>query len=402
MSFPRVATLVLVLGAAAADECSWCEAGACDVSVGNVTKAHFNTSITAAVGGRAFPYWRPAGQPELGAPAATAELAVIVHHGAGRNADDYCRYMMNSVRRAGLGATALVFAPQVYEAADAGLDAARELWWDASDDDGLDDARGARDWKWGGNSTAELGASLSTFSVLDELVGALADAAAYPRLARVVVAGHSAGGQIAQRYALFSRLAPPPFALEVVVANPSSVTYLDARRPALAAPRTCGFCDNATIANATWAFAAPAAGLACAATYDDYGYGLGGAAALPDYPAATGADAARAQYAARRVTYASGSSDVCDAPYMTAHDCVACRPDDGGLDGSCEADAQGYCRMARLHAFAQYVHLYYGERNVSSASHRLVAVPGVGHSGCAMFQSAEFTDAVLLSPQARA
>ena len=62
----------------------------------------------------------------------------------------------------------------------------------------------------------------------------------------------------------------------------------------------------------------------------------------------------------------------------------------------------GYCRMARLHAFAQYVHLYYGERNVSSASHRLVAVPGVGHSGCAMFQSAEFTDAVLLSSQARA
>jgi hypothetical protein len=42
--------------------------------------------------------------------------------------------------------------------------------------------------------------------VLDEMLLALADRTVFPNLARVVVSGHSAGGQIVQRYALFSKL----------------------------------------------------------------------------------------------------------------------------------------------------------------------------------------------------
>ncbi len=48
-----------------------------------------------------------------------------------------------------------------------------------------------------------------------------------------------------------------------------------------------------------------------------------------------------------------GESDVCDAPFMEANSCVTCSVEDGGLDTSCEAETQGWCRMARLHAFSQ-------------------------------------------------
>ena len=46
--------------------------------------------------------------------------------------------------------------------------------------------------------------------------------------------------------------------------------------------------------------------------YASYGYGLDGH--LPPYLAARGVAPMRAAYRTRRVTYLSGSSDVCDAP----------------------------------------------------------------------------------------
>ena len=95
----------------------------------------------------------------------------------------------------------------------------------------------------------------------------------------------------------------------------------------------------------------------------------------------------RAAYGRRNVTYLSGSSDVCDRPFQTREACTpGCTPDDGGLDTSCEAMAQGHCRMMRAHAFVQYVRGFYAEGHLS---HRLVAIPRVGHNGCAVFQSAQ-------------
>ncbi|KAH8075922.1 hypothetical protein JL720_10379 [Aureococcus anophagefferens] len=352
--------LALVLRTAAAEafvaspapECAWCEAGndACNHSYAAYELDLVETSISGAVGGRRFPLWRPAYQPPFGAPS-PATLAVVVHHGALRNGDAYCAH--------------------IYEAGDAGLDEATMLWWGASADDGVEPDRGERDWHWGGNSTAELGASLSSFSVLDEIIEALE--AAHPALERVVVAGHSAGGQIAMRYALFSRL-ETRLAVEYFVANPSSVTYLNASRPALP-PQRC--CDNATIASTSYAFAAP--GGRCA-DYDAYGYGLAGP--LPDYAAATTAARAIDAYGRRTVVYVSGAADVCDARYAAR----GAPPASSTTAGSAVLRrAQGWCRMERLHAFAQFVTAFYG-----GDVHALVSVPDVGHSGCGIFQSREF------------
>ena len=158
--------------ASPAPECAWCEAGndACNHSYAAYELDLVETSISGAVGGRRFPLWRPAYQPPFGAPS-PATLAVVVHHGALRNGDAYCAHVANAVLATGRDpASVLVVCPQIYEAGDAGLDEATMLWWGASADDGVEPDRGERDWHWGGNSTAELGASLSTFSVLDELV----------------------------------------------------------------------------------------------------------------------------------------------------------------------------------------------------------------------------------------
>ena len=348
------------------------------------------------------------------------KVGIIVHHGAARNGNEYLCYMANAV----LAATGnspdgsskseyVVVSPQVYEKADAGLNATTMIYWDEDglDDDGPDDQNGAHDWKWGGDSTRDLPVGLSTFSVLDTFVREFSDKSVFPNLESVVVAGHSAGGQLVQRYALFNRVdsiggwsssssyahwhsAAPK--LDYVVANPSSEAYLDGRRAVRdVKERTCdNLCDNSTLVNKRFDFQVPdKKGDDCTkASYDYYGYGLDPSIPLPPYPSSTGRSKAIAQYGPRSVTYLAGLSDVCDYDFMTQNDCFGgiCNPDDGGLDTSCEAEVQGPCRLARLLAYKQYVDLFYGKK-----THDIVTVKFVGHSGCGMFQSQEFRERFL-------
>jgi len=390
--------------------CSWCEGGdaTCDWTYSSFDFEGFNTSVSASVEGRAMPYVKPTSQVALGVRDDAVTTAIIVHHGAGRNAEDYLSYMVNAIlnnqgsENAVQLKNTIVVAPQVYEAGDDGLDQDIHLWWDESSDDGFDADTGERDWKWGGNSTSELPASISTFQVLDEMLDTLADKSLYPNLQSIVMAGHSAGGQIMQRYALFSTRGKGGerdlgLDIEYYVANPSSTTYLGPERPVKVDEddRDCAFCINSTIETQDWTFATPSADLECASTYNKYGYGLEGD--LPDYPASTTVAKALAQYPLRRVTYMSGQSDVCDTVYMQANQCVDCTPDDGGLDPSCEGYSQGWCRMSRLHGFAKYVQVFY-DQGEAAETHHLMSVPNVGHSGCGMFQSAEFAAQALTKP----
>ena len=56
-------------------------------------------------------------------------------------------------------------------------------------------------------SVASSGQTVSSFAVLDQIIESLVhDTKAYPNLQQVVIAGHSSGGQIVQRHALFTRL----------------------------------------------------------------------------------------------------------------------------------------------------------------------------------------------------
>ena len=100
------------------------------------------------------------------------------------------------------------------------------VWWNGTFPVGY--------WRAGAESDPRAdpsgGRTVSSFAVLDEIVQAIvANRKTYPRVRLVVIAGHSSGGQIVQRHALFTRL-PPSLPVRHAVANPSSFAYLDARR----------------------------------------------------------------------------------------------------------------------------------------------------------------------------
>ena len=84
---------------------------------------------------------------------------------------------------------------------------------------------------------------VTAFGALDALLTRFADAQAFPALKAVVVAGHSAGGQLSQRYAAVARadaaLKARGVAVRIVVANPSSYLWFGAERPYPPAPGAC-------------------------------------------------------------------------------------------------------------------------------------------------------------------
>jgi Putative serine esterase (DUF676) len=110
------------------------------------------------------------------------------------------------------------------------------------------------DWRVGAQSDPECCGNtnktrekktISSFDILDQMLGVLTDRDLYPNMDKISIVGHSAGGQMIQRYAIMSLLAAAYDVDEIdwinmqfVVANPSSYTYLDERRFAY----NCGHC----------------------------------------------------------------------------------------------------------------------------------------------------------------
>jgi pimeloyl-ACP methyl ester carboxylesterase len=288
------------------------------------------------LGGAELPLYASA---QLGEPKPDLDHAVVVIHGTLRNADIYFPGMMEARRKA--GARSLVIAPQFLARVDLekhGLAGSRLARWSL---DG---------WKEGALSESD--PAISSFAALDGVLDHLADRARYPALRSIVVAGHSAGGQIGHRYAVLGgadeRLAGKGIALTHVVANPSAYLYLTSERPVaggFAIPDASGCPD-----------------------YDDYKYGLG---KLPSH-FAVDRDGLKARYAKRRVAFLLGEADN--------------DPQHPQLDRTCRAAAQGPNRFDRGKAFHAYERWLFGE--AIAARHTLTTVPSVGHDNAAMFQSA--------------
>lgn len=93
---------------------------------------------------------------------------------------------------------------------------------DASDGDRYDPSD---DWRGGGDAD---GTSVSSFDAIDRILDALSDRAKYPNLKRVTLAGFSAGGQFAWRYAAVGRgILRPDIRLDFAPMAPSSVLRLE-------------------------------------------------------------------------------------------------------------------------------------------------------------------------------
>jgi pimeloyl-ACP methyl ester carboxylesterase len=261
--------------------------------------------------------------------------ALIMVHGAGRDADNYFRTAIAAAFLAGALDDTIVIAPR-FASKDGDCNdmlASDEVSWSCAGDS----------WRSGG--VASSGGSLTSYDFADELLRKLARRQTFPNLRAIVVAGHSAGGQFANRYAMSNRLHDSlGIRITYVVANPSSYAYLDSTRPTADLTEFRPFGDRG---NCT--------------TFDRWPYGLQN---RTGYASTTGDEQLRRQIATRSTSYLLGQLDTLPL---------------AGFDASCPAMAQGPNRLERGKAFGRYVNQKFGAR------HTVSVIPLCGHNARCMF-----------------
>ena len=278
--------------------------------------------------------------------------ALVMVHGAGRNADHYFETATAAAFLAGALGNTIVVAPRLIASPDTAH--ANEVMW----------PNGRNSWRSGGVSPSHAG--ITSFDFLDELLRKLANKKNFPNLTRIVVAGHSAGGQVATRYAMVNKLHDKlGVQISYVVANPSSYAWPAATRPlpegdanpADAYKESLG--DNGEKVHTQFSYgpfdSTKAQG------YNQWPMGLSDFAG---YTAGMDAQQLRKQLAERPTTYLLGQVDVLPL---------------GGFDSSPSAMAQGPTRRARGEAFFKYVSDSLG------AKHQAIIVPECGHNDRCIF-----------------
>jgi len=267
-------------------------------------------------------------------PLPDVQRALIIVHGRLRNAQTYLHSAERAASQAGQGANTLVIAPQFLNESDVQrhhLDR-QVLRWKGND------------WMVGEPSIGP--GQVSSYGAVDQIIKHLGNRTLFPALKEIVVAGHSGGGQVVQRFALIGHDHPTlqreGISLRFVVANPSSYAYFSPQRPV---PFNAASCPG----------------------FDHWKYGL---QQLPDYARGHSAEQLEQAYMARDITYLLGQQDT--------------DPNHPALDKSCEAEAQGAYRLIRGHNYFDYL-----KQRHPQLSQRLVEVPGVGHNG----------DRILTSPE---
>ena len=294
----------------------------------------------------------------LDVPNANVHRALIMVHGALRNADHYFRTATGAAFLARALDDTLIIAPAFHSADRECKDTleAREENWPCNS------------WKSGGDAIGDPG--VSTFDFADAILKKLADKRVFPNLATIVVAGHSAGGQFVERYEMANRvhetLGVPVF---YAIANPSSYAWPDASR---VLPADDGAPQNAVLG---WKEESPHTHLsfgsfdaAKAPAYDHWPYGFEDRSGR--YFAGTSDEQLKKQLVSRPATYLLSQVDTLPL---------------GGFDSSPSAMAQGATRRVRGEAFVTYVN----ERLGGHA--RILIVPECGHNDRCVFT----TDTVL-------
>ena len=283
----------------------------------------------------------------LDVPNRAITRALVMVHGAGRNADHYFETSTGAAFLAGALENTIVLAPRFAAGNDSV--APNEVVWPE---------RG-ENWRSGGALATN--ATYGSFDFMDDLLRMLANKRTFPNLTKIVVAGHSAGGQFATRYAMTNKVHDKlNVELSYVVANPSSYAWPVADRPL-----PTGTADPATADK-------EALGPNGAKVNSDFTYGPfdttkapaynrwpAGLADRKGYTAGMSDDQLRKQLVERPTTYLLGQVDVLPL---------------GGFDSSPNAMAQGPTRRARGEAFFKYVN------EVMGAKHKAIIVSECGHN----------------------
>lgn len=191
--------------------------------------------------------------------------------------------------------------------------------------------------------------NLSAYTILDDWLKTLSTSEVMPNLKDIVIVGHSAGGQMVQRYAVVGKFEPRNhITIRYVVCAPSSYAYPTNERPTGLKPLR--------FAKPTDAQSAKCPG------YNEWGYGLEKPYA---YSKDVDTDAIFKRYATRHVFYICGANDN--------------DPNHASLSRKCGAMVQGQTRLERMQIFFAYLQHAYG--NPINQTHAMAIAPKTGHSG---------------------
>ena len=284
------------------------------------------------------------------------EMALIVVHGAQRNGDDYFCSANAAVEMQKLFSNVLVIALQFYSEADERVDPSF-LYWEESKDG---------PWRYGENSVGPT--HISSFGAMDELTQYLWKS--FPSMDRMVITGHSSGGQFAQRWALLT----PAWAYEynhkmrVVVANPSSYAYLFPLR----------------YIQDQWRI--PDDGSDCH-LYNQWEWGLESDMKMLKknpyvYAKLQNKTMLLERYRKRQLFYLVGGQDKCN---ISSHGWC----NSHGLETTCMDNLQGATRLERNENYI--VSLFKLEMR---QNHVRIVVQGIGHDHSLIFQSIEGQNAI--------
>ena len=283
--------------------------------------------------GKRLPYYRT---HSLHDKDTAIDTVLIIIPGGINNGPKYFAAGLDAARQAGRSASTAVMALQFQTAEE--NPRRDELYWTGAWQQGADSLDGSR---------------TSSFSVLDEVLTRAVGS--FPAATSVVLAGHSSGGQIINRYAATGGDIADHDKITFVVMNPSTYVYIDDRR-----------------ARADGSFAPPGDAAQTCPRYDHWKYGL--VDPQPYVQALTPAEV-RSRMMRRNVVYLGGGADDKTG---------------GGVDARCPAMYQGRTRLERTLTYWRYIQTFPEWR----ANARLAIARGIGHSGGGMIRSKEFGEIV--------
>ena len=392
----------------------------------------------------------PIGDDKNNSLLSNVEMALIVVHGATRNGDDYfcsakatIELQTKFVSKNKNKNKVLVIAPDFLRGLGQNPSPSFLYWNDEKDKDGS--------WRYGADASGPV-LGISSFDALDAIMTALKTTSIIPNLRRIVVAGHSSGGQFVHRWSILtpstvwplSSLSPSStetkseslitnslITIHAIVANPSSYVYFTPLR-FLDSNTDNDMSENHDIDEPMYSWKTPSVDndYGCP-SYNLWGWGLedGGKRDVPYRKRAFSrvnndkSIIVERYLRHRSVLYLIGNLDRCsDGSKSKSGGDINGKKDrcrSHGLGTTCADDLQGRNRYERNARYVASLRLYSSiskdnenkgyrlprHKNVSSKGiitkntdttirkqlhrHHRVVVPNVGHDHSMMFQSKE-------------
>lgn len=259
--------------------------------------------------------------------------AVIVVHGASHDPENYYSYMTNSLQSQSLSDKTILIAP-FFRSNSTG--SSEDFYWPSTN------------WRRGNLSSNSN--KISSFEVIDALIGQLADKARFPVLKKIILTGHSSGAAFTHVFSASnkSEVNHPIIDFEYVVANAQFFYYPDGQRidessNQLYTPANCS-----------------------AYTIWPLGYN-----SVPPFLTGISSSAFNTKFVDRKVTYLLGNGSQSDPTLNTVN---------------CENIVQGSTRYKRGENMFRFMELSYP----GTHQHKKVVVNGIGHDGQGMYLSPEF------------